>query len=181
LAERWLELKRMASKDDLTARTNAVLGNLMKIVVVACCGLAVSVASAKAQVVNEKTYFIPIEIKCPADNKSALELVAQNELGRKQKIVIGYKGNEASYFILYNANPGAGWQRWIDWNYATADFLTTTGADHNRAMTEQFARAFRAGAEQPDKLAFRVCRSGGDERKKALDEITANRRKLGLP
>jgi len=157
--------------------------DLIKIVAIAAVAFFSSFSLTNAQSVDERTH-IPVQIKCPSDNKGVLELVSQNALGGKQKIVIEYKGNAAWQLFIYSAEPNAGWRRFMDWNYATNDILTKQDAERvspqARSVYEKFAAASAALINKPDRIAFRICRSDGDERKKALGELAANREKLGL-
>jgi len=145
----------------------------------ACCGVAVSVASGSAQGSNERTLLL-VEIKCPVDNKDMLESIRRNALGERQEFTVEYKNGKASHVIISKVQPKSEPDRWFGWNFLTNDFLTQEDAQKNpdsRKGSETIADIFR---DRADRELRRYCLSGPDERKKALDEIVANRKKLGL-
>jgi len=131
----------------------------------ACLSLSSLPGHAQSTKIDDLDVFIPIELRCPAENNGELELLSQNKLNQREKISILYQGNKRVRLILSLSNKDLLFQEIMN---IKVDEILSEG---EQAFLEAVTARIQA---QTSNVCFRL----ESDRRRIERTLAANRRSL---
>ena len=153
----------------------------MRIIKLSLLVVMAATATTLVRAEDDGKKLLHVEVKCPAANDGAFELLETNAEGASSRFTLGINNGKTSYIIVASRKtPNGKFEAWLGWDFVKRDFLLAQQSEERRPVPGEYEMAASQARAATERQHIHYCLSSAEERKAARDKLQENRRSLHL-